>query len=156
MSSYKKYSDLPESSNTTSSGSNGPRPDLLIPIESTEHKKNLVLNNKVVVVDVYGDWCAPCKSITPRFSELSKKYSEYGFIFAKEDVDKKISQNIRGVPAFQYFYNGEMVDTSTGADINDVKEKVEKLLVTFNIDKQRIPTHQSNSMTNKQFHNRNL
>jgi len=156
MSSYKKYSELPESSNTTSSGSNGSRNDLLIPIESTDHKKSLVLNNKVVIVDVYGDWCAPCKAITPRFSELSKVYAQYGFIFAKEDVDKKITQNIRGVPSFQYFYNGEMVDTSTGADINDVKEKIEKLLVSFNNEKQRMPSHQQNSMTNAQFHNRNL
>ena len=154
MSSYKKYSDLPESSNKSSSG--GASNDLLIPIESTDHKKSLVLNNKVVVVDVYGDWCAPCKSITPRFSELSKVYSKYGFIFAKEDVDKKISQNIRGVPSFQYFYNGEMVDTSTGADINDVKEKVEKLLATFNNERQTMPSMQQSSMTNSQFHNRNL
>ena len=62
---------------------------------------------------------------------------QYGFIFAKEDVDKKISQNVRGVPSFQYFYNGEMVDTSTGADINDVKEKVEKLVATLNQERSR-------------------
>ena len=122
MSNYKKYSELPESN------SNNIKSDLIIDIESEEHKKKIVMNNKVVIIDIYGDWCQPCKAIAPRFANLSEKYKQHGFIFAKENVDKKISQNIRGVPAFQYFYNGKMLHSTTGADFADITEKVEGLL----------------------------
>ena len=131
MSNYKKYSELGDTGSTSSKKSNSQSSNdnnLVINIESEEHKKKLVLNNKIVIVDVYGDWCQPCKAIAPRIANLAEKYQPQGFIFAKEDVDKKISQNVRGVPTLQYFFNGKMVNTTTGADFTEIKEKVENLL----------------------------
>ena len=130
MSNYKKYSDLADTS------SNVIKNDKVINIESTDHKKSLVFNNKVVIVDIYADWCQPCKSIAPRFSNMANEYEKYGFVFLKEDVEKKISQNIRGVPSFQFFYNGQMVDTSTGADMTEVKTKVDNLVGILTQDMQ--------------------
>lgn len=117
--SYKKYSDLIEEE-TKDDGS-------IVEIVDTDQKKNLVKNNKVMIVDVYGDWCQPCKQIAPRFKILSDEYKKFGFVFAKENVDKNISQNIKGVPNFQYFYNGRMIGDTTGGDMQAVKTKLEEM-----------------------------
>jgi thioredoxin 1 len=118
--SYKKYSDLVEDE---TKDDNSGIPDIV----DADQKKNLVRTNKVVVVDIYGDWCQPCKQIAPRFKLLSEEYKQYGFVFAKENVEKNISQNIRGVPNFQYFYNGRMIGDTTGGDMQAVKAKLEEM-----------------------------
>ena len=131
MSSYKKYSDLI----STEEAARKERVtehfqdenDPVIYIENEEHKKQLVMNTRVVIVDVYGDWCMPCKQIAPRFANLAREYKKYGFVFAKEDVDKKISQNVRGVPNFQYFVNGRVYAMTSGADIAEVTSKLEEI-----------------------------
>lgn len=117
--SYKKFSDLVVEE-AKDDGS-------ITEIVDVEQKKNLVRNNKVVVIDVYGDWCQPCKQIAPRFKSLSDEYKSLGFVFAKENVDKNISQNIKGVPNFQYFYNSRMIGDTTGGDMKAVKDKLEEM-----------------------------
>lgn len=121
MSNYKKYADLnPEEKPVPS--------DIVIMLKTEDQKKQMVGRNKVVVVDVYGDWCQPCKAIATRFGTLAVEYGKYGFVFAKENVDDKISQNVKGVPTFQYFYNGVMVDITVGADMQAVKGKLDGLV----------------------------
>ena len=98
-------------------------------IESSEHKEWVIQNNKVVVVDVYGDWCGPCKSIEPRYKEMTKQYSRAGeCAVVKEDIDKKITTNIRGVPTFQFFFKGQPAGIITGGDIRGVENKLIQLL----------------------------
>ncbi|MEM7234477.1 MAG: TlpA disulfide reductase family protein [Planctomycetota bacterium] len=36
------------------------------------------LEGKVLIVDVWGTWCPPCRAEIPHFIELQKKYSEHG------------------------------------------------------------------------------
>lgn len=142
MSSYKKFADIgtpdtldkdgsPVSHSVTNKNSQSDLTALnkdLIILENAEHKKQLIATNKIVVFDIYGDFCGPCKSIAPRFASLAKEYSPKGFVFVKEDVEKKISPEIRGVPAFQYWYKGRLLDTTVGADMQEVKAKIDKLL----------------------------
>jgi thioredoxin 1 len=129
-SNYKKYADLVEADK--------PKYPELLDLESTEQKKDLVSKFPGVVVDVYGDFCMPCKSIAPRFAKLAEEYKQYGFVFAKENVEKKISQNIKGVPTFQYFYNGAYIDSTVGADMTEVKNKIDEM-VKMHVNKVQIP-----------------
>ena len=130
MSQYKKYSDLAETKTDNAD-------DIIIDIKSSEQKLKLITgegfngHKKVAIVDVYADWCMPCKSIAPRFASLAKEYSKYGFIFAKENSDSKISTEVRGVPTFQYFYDGKLVGSTVGADMADVKLNLDKLKSTM-------------------------
>jgi len=119
MSSYAKYSSLGEQENPNFNAS------AVISIKSKEHKQQLCQNNRIVVVDVYGEWCGPCKQIAPRYAEMAQKYNNPGFcLLVNEDVDKDFSDGIRGVPAFQFFVNGQFVETITGADIKGVETKL--------------------------------
>ncbi|KAL3523310.1 hypothetical protein ACH5RR_016144 [Cinchona calisaya] len=42
---------------------------------------------KAVVLDMYTQWCGPCKIIAPKFQELSEKYLDV--IFLKLDCNQK-------------------------------------------------------------------
>jgi len=131
MSNYKKYGDIINETRTpseTPSKNDGGVVDNIVSLESQEQLKNLVMSNKVVVVDIYGDFCQPCRAIAPRFSKLSNMYKDSGFVFVKEDCNKKITPGIRGVPTFNFYVNGvlQREDTIVGADIQAVENKLEK------------------------------
>jgi thioredoxin 1 len=131
MSNYKKYGDIINETRTTSetpSKNDNGVVDNIVSLESQEQLKNLVMNNKVVVVDIYGDFCQPCRAIAPRFSKLSNMYKDSGFVFVKEDCNKKITPGIRGVPTFNFYVNGvlQREDTIVGADIQAVENILEK------------------------------
>ena len=125
MSNYAKYKDLGEVENFKTSGI-----DNVVAIQNVQHKQQLVSQNSVVVIDVYGDFCQPCKSMASRYSKLAEKYSRQGVCcLAKENVELNISQNITGVPCIQFFKNGQYITPDiTGADIPGIEKIILELL----------------------------
>jgi len=94
-------------------------------ISSDADKNNLIASNKLAVVYVWGTFCGPCKQIAPVYEELANKHNNPGsVILAKEDVALKITPNIRGVPTFQFFLNGKLVDQIVGADTVSLSNKI--------------------------------
>jgi thioredoxin 1 len=131
MSNYKKYGDIINETKTSSqplSSNDNNKNNNVVHLESQEQLNNLVMNNKVVVVDIYGDFCQPCRAIAPRFSEMSNIYKNDGFVFIKEDCNKKITPGVRGVPTFNFYVNGVLQrnDTIVGADIATVDKTLKK------------------------------
>lgn len=121
MATYAKYKDLGEQENAVNQ--HIPEP---IDVQSVEHKKELISTNQVCVIDISGSWCGPCKAIAPRYNQLAQQYTAVGrCVLAKEDVDKDLSPDVRGVPTFQFFKEGKLVNTIIGADI----DKVETILI---------------------------
>lgn len=96
----------------------------VVEIKSAEDKKRLLNAKNVVVVDIYGTWCGPCKSVAPRYEELAQKYPNH--LFLKEDVDKKITKNIPGVPTFQIYKNKKLVHTVVGGNLAEVEQHINK------------------------------
>ena len=122
MSSYKKLSHFGEKSGHETS-------DVVPKILRKEDKENLIRNFKVVVIDVFADWCGPCKIISPLFSSLFPKYNIPGIcILAKENVDLALSPSIQVVPSFQFYLNGTLDSVISGADITLVENKIIELI----------------------------
>jgi thiol-disulfide isomerase/thioredoxin len=44
---------------------------------------------KVVLVDFWASWCAPCKASFPMMAQLHKDYASRGFVIAAVGVDEK-------------------------------------------------------------------
>jgi putative thioredoxin len=82
-------------------------------------EKVIEMSKKVpVLVDFYGDWCGPCKMLSPTLEKIARDYDRR-FVLAKVNVDKaQITAGefgIMSVPTVILFKNGEPVDYFVGA-----------------------------------------
>ena len=70
----------------------------------------------VVVVDMFADWCGPCRALGPILEELSEKITDVSF--AKLDVDAapEIVEEfgIQGIPCVIFFKEGKEVSRIAG------------------------------------------
>ncbi|MCG8328810.1 MAG: thioredoxin [Chitinophagales bacterium] len=100
---------------------------------TTKNFKTAVLGYEgPVVVDVWADWCGPCKMLAPQFAAAADEL-EGKARFVKVDADKnqKILKKykIMGLPTLLFFKNGELVDQSTGViSKSAILKKVKPLL----------------------------
>jgi thioredoxin 1 len=104
--------------------------DILVnEIRTKEDKANVISSNKVCLVDVYADWCGPCKIIAPKYKEMFKNYNVNGVCaIVKEDVELGLSPNVQVIPTFQFYINGQFDSIITGADMSIVEQKLVELL----------------------------
>jgi thioredoxin 1 len=76
-------------------------------------------------------WCRPCQLIKPLFKQLKEKYT--GLKFTTLDVDDPktddvpSSEQVTGVPTFQFFKDGKMISTFSGANQERLETEVIKL-----------------------------
>lgn len=108
--SYATYEQLSEQAEQSLS-------EKVVLIKSTEHKSELLSKNAIVLVDIYADWCGPCKNIEQSYKDLAQKYTLPGqCVFAKENIDMRLTQGISGVPSFMLYKNGQLVETMVGSN----------------------------------------
>ncbi|KAJ4721553.1 Thioredoxin [Melia azedarach] len=84
--------------------------------------------DKIVVLDMYTQWCGPCKVMAPKFQELSEKYSDV--IFLKLDCNQENKSlakelGIRVVPTFKILKDNKVVKEVTGAKLEDLVFAIE-------------------------------
>ena len=91
--------------------------------------KELLAQDKLVVVDFWAEWCGPCRSIAPAVDELAAEF-EGKAIIGKYNVgdDNALSSEmgIRNIPTLLFFKGGKLVDKQVGASSKaDLKAKIE-------------------------------
>ncbi len=77
----------------------------------------VVGSSVLTVADLWAEWCAPCKRLTPILEEIAQEYQ--GRIrVAKLDVDSNPDvpgrYGVQGLPTLLVFKNGQMVETIVG------------------------------------------
>ena len=81
--------------------------------------EELVINSDTpVMVDVWAEWCGPCKMIAPAVHDMAVDY-DGKLRVAKLDVDASpnvaMKYGVRSIPALIFFKDGEAVDQLIGA-----------------------------------------
>jgi thioredoxin 1 len=89
------------------------------PIEITDANfKTEVLEAKTpVLVDVWAEWCAPCRMIAPAVEAVAQQYAGKVKV-GKMDADSNVTPSqlgIRGIPTLLLFRGGQVVDRIVGA-----------------------------------------
>nr|XP_027087760.1 thioredoxin F-type, chloroplastic-like [Coffea arabica] len=85
---------------------------------------------KAVVVDMYTQWCGPCKIIAPKFQELSEKYHDVVFLKLDCNQDNKPlakELGIKVVPTFKILKDNKIVKEVTGAKFDDLVAAVDSV-----------------------------
>jgi cytochrome c biogenesis protein CcmG, thiol:disulfide interchange protein DsbE len=62
-------------------------PEIALKTLSGETVKLSTLKGKVVLVDFWASWCAPCRESMPVLEKLSKSYKEQGFVVLGVNID---------------------------------------------------------------------
>ena len=73
--------------------------------------------NKLVIVDFWAEWCAPCKMLAPILEEISKDLGEKILICKvnlDENQDLASDFSIKSIPTLLLFENGKLKDTKVG------------------------------------------
>ena len=76
-----------------------------------------IINNDLLLVDFWAEWCGPCKSMHPIFTRMAKKYKSVRFARVNVDNAQDIARKygVQSIPTFIMFKNGEIANTMVGA-----------------------------------------
>jgi len=76
-----------------------------------------IINNDLLLVDFWAEWCGPCKSMHPIFTRMAKKYKSVRFARVNVDNAQDIATKygVQSIPTFIMFKKGEIVNTMIGA-----------------------------------------
>ena len=85
-----------------------------------------------VLVDLWAEWCGPCRMVKPVVEQLAEEYEGKAVIGAI-DVDSNpnvtVEYGVRNIPTLLFFKGGELVDKQVGAVPKAVlAEKLDALL----------------------------
>ncbi|ACP38481.1 thioredoxin [Sulfolobus islandicus Y.G.57.14] len=90
-----------------------------------ENFDEVIRNNKLVLVDCWAEWCAPCHLYEPIYKKVAEKYKGKA-VFGRLNVDEnqKIADkySVLNIPTTLIFVNGQLVDSLVGAVDEDTLE----------------------------------
>lgn len=95
-------------------------------------QQEVIQGDKVALIDLWAEWCGPCRLMAPVVEELADEYKDRALI-GKLDVDSNpetpTTYNVRGIPTFLLFKNGELKEKIVGAQTKKtLQDKINALL----------------------------
>jgi len=84
--------------------------------------------NKLIVIDFFADWCGPCKAIAPYFKELANdpEFKDVEFVKVNIQTCDQIAEayKVSGIPDFRMIHRGKTLNTLTGANKEQLRQKI--------------------------------
>ena len=86
-------------------------------IEPNDINREVVKNSqRLMILDLYADWCMPCQMLSPILQELDKKYKEVEFYRVNVDEAEEfaILNEINSIPTLLFYKDGEIKEKIVG------------------------------------------
>ena len=94
--------------------------------------KEIIESGKPVVIDLWAEWCGPCRLIGPFIEELAEEYAgkvEIGKMNVDENSDTPNEFGVRNIPTVLFFKDGKLADKVVGAVPKaKLQEKIQAIL----------------------------
>ena len=81
-------------------------------------EQDVIKSNKLVLLDVWAPWCAPCRGMEPIIEAISNETQDFADVVKLDaSVEMELVQQlgVSGLPTFLVFKDGKVVDSSVGA-----------------------------------------
>ena len=88
-------------------------------IEEAQINQEIVRNStRLMILNVYADWCLPCEVLSPILTELDKKYHDVEIykVNSDEAVNFSTLNNIVSIPTIIFYKDGEEKERITGVE----------------------------------------
>jgi len=87
-------------------------------IKSTDETfKEIIKENKIVLIDFWAPWCSPCISLSPILEQIDKELDNK-VVIAKHNIDEEMNiptgEGVKGIPTMQIYKDSVLVDTIVG------------------------------------------
>jgi thioredoxin 1 len=97
--------------------------------------KEKIQNGESFIVDMYADWCGPCKVLGPIVERFSNKLQQENSLVnvykfdIESDKELAMSLGVRSIPTIKSFKNGELVTNRVGViQENDLMSMANELI----------------------------
>ena len=96
-------------------------------LSSTDFDENVTLSEIPVLVDMYADWCGPCKMMAPVVEEIAAEHPEIrvGKVDVDAENDLAAQYGIMSIPTLVVIREGKTAGTLVGVQS---KQRVLELL----------------------------
>lgn len=91
----------------------------------------VLMADRLVVVDYWADWCSPCKQIAPIIEELSNEYPNVKFVKVDTNANTNLAaeQGVLSLPTLQFFQGGRVAKSLSGGKTkNALKKAIDELI----------------------------
>ena len=75
-------------------------------------------SDKLVVVDMWAEWCGPCKMMEPVLEEIAEEYSDKLKVVKlniDQNQDTPLKFSVMNIPTLIFFRDGKEIDRVIGA-----------------------------------------
>ena len=103
------------------------RKDKMLQLTKDNFKTEVEEYKGLVIIDLYADWCGPCKMLAPILDELEEEYTDVKFCKINVDNERELAMafKVESIPMIAAVKDNTFVDVSVGYV---PKSKLEKLI----------------------------
>ncbi len=101
-------------------------------VTEADFEAEVLRSDRPVLVDVWAEWCGPCRAIAPMVEAIAREYQDHLKV-VKLDADQNgglVRQyEIRSIPTLLYFHDGLLVDRTMGVvPMQSIVHRVRRML----------------------------
>lgn len=94
----------------------------------------LASNAPLVIIDIYADWCGPCKILAPHMERLAVDHQSQSVVVCKVNSEEMQMENVNSLPTIQFWalQNGQrrLVHTVVGANLQAIQDAIRNIMGT--------------------------
>lgn len=98
----------------------------MLKITSENFKQEVEESSTLVVIDLYADWCGPCRMLAPIFEQVAGEYPDVKFAKLNVDEEPGLARafNAQSIPMLAFVKGGVFADVSVGLITADKLRKL--------------------------------